>query len=91
MKLTDEKKTVEIRMMTWDDDATGYSPDYSTDFFEAGGLPYNEVRDAHEVADVDYCIDQAKDWEAGRGDYEPAEWEDVENRKIQLNDIERFA
>lgn len=60
MKITDGKKTVSIRMMVWE--GSGYSPDWSQDFFEAGSLPYNEDTDTYTVDDVDYCIDQATEW-----------------------------
>lgn len=60
MKITDGKKTVNIRMMTWE--GSGYSPDWSLDFFEAGGLPYDEEKDVYTVENVDYCIEQAEEW-----------------------------
>lgn len=60
MKIADSKRTVEIRMMTWD--GTNLSPDWSNDFFEAGLLPHNEETETYIVEDVDYCIDQAQEW-----------------------------
>ena len=67
MKLYDDKKTVEIKMMVWENG--NFSPDWSLDFFEAGGLPYNDEKDAYKVDDVDYCIDQAEDWKNCVGDF----------------------
>ena len=64
MKMTDGKKTVEITMKVWNDFNTGYSPDWSNDFFNAGILPYDEGEDFFIVDDVDYCIEQAEEWEA---------------------------
>lgn len=64
MKMTDGKKTVEITMKVWNDFNTGYSPDWSNDFFDAGILPYDEDEDFFIVDDVDYCIEQAEEWEA---------------------------
>jgi hypothetical protein len=64
MKMTDGKKTVEITMKVWNDYNTGYSPDWSNDFFNAGILPYDEDEDFFIVYDVDYCIEQAEEWEA---------------------------
>lgn len=61
MKITDGKKTVKIRMCIFDEFA-GLSPDWSTDFFDAGLLPYDEKTDTYTVKDVDYCIKQAKEW-----------------------------
>ena len=39
MRLTDGKRTVEITMQEWA--GNEYTPDWSADFFEAGGLPRN--------------------------------------------------
>ena len=64
MKMTDGKKTVAITMKVWNDFNTGYSPDWSNDFFNAGILPYDEDEDFFIVDDVDYCIEQAEEWEA---------------------------
>lgn len=67
MKITDGKKTVDIRMMAWE--GSGYSPDWSTDFFNAGLLEYDRENDVYIVDDVDYCIEQAEDWRDSRGDF----------------------
>ena len=45
MKLTDGKKTVEIKIQRWN--GTSYDPDWSNDFFEAGNLPYDEETDTY--------------------------------------------
>lgn len=58
MKITDGKKTVEIKIQRWN--GSGYDQDWSTDYFDAGTLPYNEETDTYTVANVDYCIDAAK-------------------------------
>lgn len=63
MKITDGVKTVSIKMHVSDAFA-GLSPDWSLDFFEAGSLHYDEETDTYSVPDVEYCIDQAKDWES---------------------------
>lgn len=63
MKLTDEKKTVEITMYDIN------SVEWSNDFFESANLEYSEEKEAYVVPDVGYCIEQAKDWETGVGDY----------------------
>lgn len=57
MKLTDGKKTVEIRIQHWN--GSSYDPDWSADYFNAGSLPYDEDADASIVEDVDYCIEMA--------------------------------
>ena len=58
MKLTDGKKTVEIKIQRWN--GSGYDPDWSNDYFSAGSLPYDEETDTHTVEDVDYCIEMAR-------------------------------
>ena len=60
MKITDGNRTVEIRMMVWQ--GTGYSPDWSNDFFDAGLLSFDEEAEAYIVDDVDYCILAAQEW-----------------------------
>jgi len=63
MKITDGKRTVEIRLIIWQ--GTGYSPDWSNDFFDAGMLSSIEVGSdlLYCVPDVEYCIDQAQEWQ----------------------------
>ena len=87
MKLYDGKKMVNIEMNNWTDN--GYTPDWSIDFFEAGSLEYNEDMDAYMVEDVDYCIEQARDWQNARGDfYEPeVTFADIDSRNVDVNEI----
>ena len=59
MKLTDGKKTVEIRIQRWN--GSGYDPDWSADYFNAGTLPYDEETDTYTVEDVNYCIETANE------------------------------
>lgn len=60
MTITDGKRTVEIRMMIWN--GTGYGPDWSNDFFNAGLLPCDD-EGVYTVPNVEYCIDAAQGWE----------------------------
>lgn len=71
MKITDGKKTVEIRIQRWN--GSGYDPDWANDYFTAGALPYNDDTDTYTVDDVDYCIDMANaaDEEGACGKYDP--------------------
>lgn len=57
MKITDGKKTVEIKIQRWN--GSGYDPDWSRDYFTAGSLPYDEETDTYTVEDIDYCIEMA--------------------------------
>ena len=62
IRLIDNSKAVEISIRDWDEENTQYSPDWSADFFEVGGLKTVDVPDlAYIVEDVDYCIEQAND------------------------------
>lgn len=83
--LTDSKRTVGITMRTWE--GSGYSPDWSQDFFEAGSLPRRETSRGIEyiVEDVAYCIDQASDWERRSGDFSDDETED--ERRVDIDDL----
>jgi hypothetical protein len=67
MRITDGKKTVDIKMTVWN--GTGYGPEWTADFIEAGSLPYDESTDTYTVDDVDYIIDQACDWKNSTGDF----------------------
>ena len=66
-------------MMTWDEDSLHYSPDWSNDFFDG----------AKDVPDVDYCIEQARDWENGEGDYYDPDVteEELQNRLVLVEDV----
>lgn len=67
MKLTDDKKTVEITMQEYK--YGEWQEDWSEDFFEAGQLKYDASAEAYIVEDVDYCIGQANDWQQCIGDF----------------------
>lgn len=67
MKMTDNKKMIDITMRTWD--GSNWSPDWSHDFFDAGGLQHDSASDIYHVDDVDYCVEQARDWENHTGDF----------------------
>lgn len=83
MRLTDGKKTVEITMTVWT--GAGYAPDWSADFFEAGGLRFNAEREAYIVDSVDYCIEQAQDWQNSTGDY--SMYEPDENNMVFVEEV----
>lgn len=73
IRLFDGKILAEIEMVETVDGKT--LPDFSPDFFDVGGLrPVWDFSDnsatCYAVDDADYCIDQARDWEAMTGDYE---------------------
>lgn len=80
--LTDEKKTFGISMKIWDGDH--YSPDMAAEFFEVGSLPCDEYG-AYIVPDVEYCIDYARDWQDGHGDF--AGDTDTENRLVIADEM----
>ena len=77
-RLYDGKKIAEIKMCIYD--GNGWTPDWSNDFFEIGGLEYDEEHDAYKVQDVDYCIEQAMDWKNSTGDF----CEDVPNENNEV-------
>ena len=59
MKMTDGKRTIEIKIQKWN--GSGYDPDWSYDYFTAGTLPYDEDTDTYFVEDLDGCIEFAND------------------------------
>ena len=80
-RLIDGKKIAEIEMMVWE--GSGYNPDWSHDFYEVGNLEYDAELDAYKVADVDYSIDQARDWRKSTGDF--SDNEPNENNTVFVN------
>ena len=61
-RLYDGNRLISIEVRTWT--GSGYTPDWSNDLFEVGGLPYDDARDAYIVPDVAYCVDVAESWGA---------------------------
>lgn len=85
MKITDGKRTVEITMHTFD--GASLSPDWSSDFFEAGGLPVDNETEAYMVESVDYCVSMAEDWKYGRGDFLEDEEVEPDTRMVFVEDV----
>lgn len=84
IRLTDGKRVVEISMMTWT--GFGWSPCWAADFFVVGTLEENEDLEAFEVQDLDYCLNEAQDWENGIGDYDTPE--DISKRCVIFDFVE---
>lgn len=82
MKLTDGRMMVEIVMKVWSKDSGNWGCDISDDFF-ADAREYDEG--AAVVEDVTYCIEMARDWESGTGDY--YDLPDDEERAVIVDDI----
>lgn len=82
-RLSDGKKTVEITMNNWT--GSGYTPDWSADFFQVGGCAYDDERNVYVVPNVEYCVDCARDWENGRWDGdEDAAQDDLDSRCVDI-------
>ena len=62
-RLFDNNNVLEIEMRVWNSEHSSYSPDWSNDFFVTGCLRYDEEKDGYSVDNVDYCVDQAMEWE----------------------------
>ena len=86
VRLVSGNRIVEITMQTWT--GTEYTPDWSRDFFEVGNLKYDEVLEAYEVEDIDYCIDQAMDWKNKEGDFYGEEDVDGVERSVDVDEID---
>lgn len=83
-RLTDNTKSVEITMSSWI--GSGYTPDWSNDFFEVSGLELAEDGITYIVPNVDYCVSCAEDWGNGRWDGdEDADPEEIENRCVTID------
>ena len=88
-RLTDGRKIAEITMNVWD--GTGYTPDFSLDFFEVGALPYDEKMDAYVVDDVDYCVEYAMDWKNSKGDFYDDEPNPDNNVDVYVEEIKKYV
>lgn len=69
MKLTDGKKTVEIKMYYYDDKNGSLGTDWSGEILYDGRMKRDEETEAYIVDDVDDCVDYARDWENCHGDF----------------------
>ena len=81
-RLFDGTKTAEITMRSWNSNTNSYTPDWSNDFFEIGGLEYDDEHEAYKVDDVEYCVEQAQDWEDMEGDFAADEEPDYIKRHV---------
>jgi hypothetical protein len=63
--MTDGDRLVDVKIQRWN--GSGYDPDWSEDYFDAGGLEYDEDLQAYKVNNVDYCIDMAMDMDSEEG------------------------
>ena len=71
MTITDGKKTTEITMKVWDVARNEWKyagENLANDFFNVGALPISN-EGVYVVSDVDYCIEEAQDWEQCIGDH----------------------
>lgn len=68
-RLTDGNRVMRFEM--WEENIftmfTGI--DFSNDFFEVGSLFYDEATNAYMVGDLEYCVEQMRDWMSYSGDY----------------------
>lgn len=85
MKMQDKTRKVKIELCVWD--GNGYGPDFSQDFFEAGGLKHNDETDCYIVPDIEYCIDQANDMINHQGDFNDGEEPDG-NTRLFVTELE---
>ena len=83
-KFYDGKELVEIRMV---DSNSGVN--FEDDFFEVGGLKYNEALEAYIVDDIYYLIDYAQSYAAGSNTDIDYEIDDAGN--VILPDIDVFV
>lgn len=63
-RFTDGKRTIEITMETLSNHQS-----FEEEFYEIGGLEYDEDTNTYKVADVDYLVEQAEDMYNREGDY----------------------
>lgn len=93
MRVTDGKVIADVKVFEFDPASSGFTPDWSEDFFNAGLLRFNDDLDACEVREnetVQDYVDSAEAWANGEDDsdtdycYEVGEeafQEEVDNRR----------
>lgn len=81
MKFTDGKRKVEIEILARNHPNENYY-DWTADFYNIGGLEYDAAEEQYKVNDIEYLIEQAKDWKEKRGDFLYDEGE--EEREIYI-------
>lgn len=79
---TDGKRLLKIKM--YECEGENRKPDFENDFFEVGGLEYDEEKNAYIVKDMEYLIEQAEDWKNGVGDYRRDEEEEERRREKEI-------
>ena len=79
-KFYDGKKILTISMK---DGRTGC--DFEYDFFEVGGLKFDETVNAYKVDDVDYLVDYATDY--ANGTNSDADYDTDDNGDVVLPDL----
>lgn len=91
-RFTDGLRLVEISMYSVN--GSDVTPDWENDFFDVGGLGYDELLDAYIVDDVKFLIDEAYDWKHGQGDYDITDeededefWNDVMARQVNVEEL----
>lgn len=84
-KLTDGKRTVGITMNIWT--GSGYTSDWSNDFFDVGCIEYDDKAEAYRVKDVEYCIEQAMHWKNKAGDFEDDSPIPSEDRNVVIESL----
>ena len=83
----DGKRLVEITMRDWDNRYNTPTLDWSNDFFEVGGLEYDEDIGAYLVEDVEYLIDAADDWMNGTGEFYGEECPDYIEHQVFVEEV----
>lgn len=68
MKITDGKVIAVVKVYEWDPSSTGFTPDWSEDYFTAGDLEFDDELDAYKVDCIQDYVDSAKAWAEGKTD-----------------------
>lgn len=72
MIIIDNKRAADIRMRAWDDEASQYGQDFAADFFAGESTNYVDTVEYGRVVkcdDIEYCLDYARDYVNGSGDF----------------------
>lgn len=100
MIMTDKKRTIDVKMLyRWEGETD--PREWSNEFFEVGSFGivndpadfadytgyYSQDADLYIVQDLDYCIEQARDWLLVQGDQDGAEYRPGEERWVKIFEL----
>lgn len=80
MKITDGKRTVEVRMKEWCSVHHEYLPDATVDILVDSSFAYDGINEVWTVPSVQEVLDYCREWVNEDPDNHFLDWEEVEHK-----------